>query len=77
MIWWRGNGLWMGTLVALIVISASGGGPKRLALGFAAAAVLVYLLHDSGDDESSLYSFRVRYWPPLLLVLAALAFLGL
>lgn len=75
MMWWTGKGLWMGTLVALIVVSATSGGSTRGALGFLAAAVIVFVLRDWAGEESSLYSVPVRHWPPLLLLCAAFVYL--
>jgi hypothetical protein len=71
MMWWRGSGLWMAGIVAFIVYSASQqGSPLMLAGGFVAAAVIIHLVR---DEESSFYSLRVRYWPPLLILCAIVA----
>lgn len=74
MMWWRGNGLWLALLVALIFVGAAKLGHTALTVGLVASAVIIYLLR---DDESSFYSFPVRYWPPLLLLLAAMNSMGL
>lgn len=74
MFWWRGNGLWMGLLVALIIVSAGKSlGPKGVPIGFAAAAVIVFCLK-SVFEESSLYSIPWKVWPPVLMLLAVLLF---
>lgn len=76
MFWWRGNGLWMGLLIALVVVSAGKAlGPVGTPVGFAAAAVIVFGLKGAFED-SSLYSIPWKAWPPVLLVLAALLFLS-
>ena len=76
MMWWRGKGLWMAALVALVIVTAGRGGPSGMAAGLAAAAVLVFVLRGWAGEESSFYSFPVRYWPPVLLGCAVLAFFG-
>ncbi len=74
MIWWKGNGLWMGILVALFVMGSHQlGGPRGVPLGLLAAAILLYLMK-SGLEDSSLYSIPARFWPPLLFVLALLCY---
>ena len=73
MMWWRGNGLWLALLVALIIVGATKVGHSALTAGLVAAAVIVFLMR---DDESSFYSFPVRYWPPLLLLLAVMNTMG-
>lgn len=76
MFWWRGNGLWMGLLVALIVVSAGKTfGPVGTPIGFAAAGVIVFGLKGV-FEESSLYSIPWKAWPPLLLGLAALLYVS-
>lgn len=76
MIWWRGNGLWMGILVALFVMGGNQlGGPRGVPLGLLAAAILLYLMR-SALEESSLYSIPARFWPPLLFVLSVLCYLS-
>lgn len=78
MIWWRGNGIWALALVALIVVSAGRaiGTNLGVPLGLASAAVLVFTLQFIWDKDASAFSVPVRYWPILLLILAALAFFG-
>lgn len=71
MIWWRGNGMWLATLVAVIVLAAGQGGPRMCATGLLLSAVIIHFLK---DEESSLYSFPVRYWPPLLGLCSLLVF---
>ena len=76
MFWWKGNGLWLGMLVALIVASASKAmGPMGVPLGLVSAAVIVFVMR-SVFEESSLYSVPYKAWPPLLLVLAVLTYLS-
>lgn len=76
MIWWRGNGIWALTLVALIVFSAGRaiGTSFGVPLGLASAAVLVFVTGPIWDKEASAFSIPVRYWPIVLLIVAALAF---
>lgn len=75
--WWRGNGLWAGLLVALIVAGAGKvGGHPGTAAGLAASAGLIFLFRESIGAESSLYSVPVRFWPPALLVLSVLVAFG-
>lgn len=74
MFWWRGNGLWMGLLVALVIVSAGKAlGPVGVSVGCAAAAAIVFILKGVFED-SSLYSIPWKAWPPGLLVLAALLY---
>lgn len=74
MFWWRGNGLWMGLLVALVVVSAGKAlGPAGVPAGLAAAAVIVFCLKGVFEN-SSLYSIPWKAWPPGLLIIAALVF---
>ena len=74
MFWWRGNGLWMGLLVALVVVSAGKAlGPVGVPIGFASAAGILFGLKGVFED-SSLYSVPYRAWPPVLLVLAAITY---
>ena len=73
MMWWRGRGLWLGLLVAIVIILAGKAGPSGMSTGFLVSAVAIHFLK---DEESSLYSFPVRYWPPLLLICAVLVFIG-
>ncbi len=70
MIWWRGNGLWLGLLVCLPAISAGALGPSMVAAAYASSAVLIFVLRDTIGAESALYSIPTRFWPPILLVLA-------
>lgn len=76
MMWWRGQGLWIGLLVALIIVSAgrSLGNKLGVPVGCASAAVIVFGLRGWAGNESSLYSIPVRFWPPLLIALAALTY---
>lgn len=75
--WWRGNGLWAGLLIALIVAGAGKvGGHPGTAAGLAASAGLIFLFRESIGAESSLYSVPVRFWPPVLLVLSVLVAFG-
>ncbi|RIX42442.1 MAG: hypothetical protein D3M94_18030 [Rhodocyclales bacterium GT-UBC] len=72
MIWWKGNGLWLGLLVALAVVSASKAiGPAGIPLGLLAAAAILLALRSVFQD-ASLYSVSFRARPPLLIVLAGL-----
>jgi hypothetical protein len=74
MIWWKGNGLWLGTLVALIIIGANKTlGQFGLPLGFLSSALILLGLKTVFED-SSLYSVPYKAWPPVLFVLAALTF---
>lgn len=77
MIWWRGKGLWALTLVALIVVSANRtlGVALGTPAGFVSAAVLVFVLREFWGEESSVYSFPVRFWPVTLLALAAVTYI--
>lgn len=69
MIWWRGNGLWMGLLVALcIVVANKCFGPIGVAIGCLASAAMVFALKGWLED-SSLFSIPTRFWWPLLLAL--------
>ena len=75
MIWWKGGGLWMGILVALVVVSAGKTfGPVGTSIGLLTAGVIVLFMKGLVDAESSLFSVPVRFWPWLLLVLAALTY---
>jgi hypothetical protein len=70
---WKGRGLVLLLLVAAIVYGAGKYGPVAMANGLLLSAVIVYFLR---DDESHVYYFRVKFWPPLLVVLAALVYMG-
>ncbi len=76
MMWWRGQGLSLGLLVALIIVSAgrSLGNQLGVPVGCASAAVIVFGLKGWAGKGSSLYSVPVRFWPPLLITVAALAY---
>jgi hypothetical protein len=65
----------MGLLVAVCIVSANKAlGQLGVAVGCASAAVLVFTLRKVIDEESSLYSFPVRFWPPLLGGLSILSY---
>ena len=75
MIWWKGQGLLMGTLVALCIVSAGKAyAIHGVTIGLGSAAVLVFLARNWIDESSSLYSIPVRFWPPLLAGLSLLTF---
>jgi len=78
MIWWRGKGLVMGLIVAILVVGGGGAhlGKYGVAIGLVAAAVASFALKEWAGEESSLYSIPVRFWPWGLVVLAALAFIS-
>ena len=76
MIWWRGKGLWIGFFAFFPVVMAGKLGAQHLALAYAGSAVLIYLLRDWLEAESSLCSVPTRFWPPLLLAVALLAQFG-
>jgi hypothetical protein len=77
MFWWKGGGLWMGILVALVVFSAGQTfGPVGTPIGLLTAGVIVQFMKGLVHEESSLFSIPVRFWPWLLLVLAVLTFFG-
>lgn len=76
MIWWTGKGFAMALLVALIIVSASKGGSTWEAIGLVASAVIVFILREWAGEESSVFSIPVRYWPPVLLVIAVLVYSG-
>jgi multisubunit Na+/H+ antiporter MnhE subunit len=67
MMWWKGNGLMLALLVAAIIYSAGKLGPFGTVGGLVVSAIVSYIFR---DDESSFYSFRVKFWPPLFLFLA-------
>lgn len=71
MVIWSGKGLWLGTLVALAIVSASKSlGPWGVAVGCACAGAIVLALNPWAGEGSSLFFVPARYWPPLLFVLA-------
>lgn len=77
MIWWKGKGLWLGMFVAAIIVGAGKGleGKYGFPAGCAAAAVLTFVvsrLEGPDEEPSSLYSFPIRFWPYLLIILGAL-----
>lgn len=75
MIVWRGNGIWALMLVALVIVSAGKAwdGGLGVSIGLASAALLVFLLRGVWDEGASAFFVPVRFWPVLLLILAALA----
>lgn len=74
MFWWKGNGLWMGLLVALVVVSAGKVlGPAGVPIGLVAAAAILSGMKGVFED-SSLYSIPFKVWPPALIALAALTY---
>jgi hypothetical protein len=78
MMWWTGNGLWMGLLIGLTVTSANKAmGPMGVPLGLLSTAVLIFVLRGGVFEDASLFSIQARFWPPLLLVVAALTYLPL
>lgn len=76
MIWWKGSGLWMGILVALAIVSAQKTlGPIGVPVGCLSAAGIVLLLKGKSEEGSALFSIPVRFWPALLVLLAAFTFI--
>jgi hypothetical protein len=75
MFWWRGKGLVMGLIVAVLVLGAGRQlGKFGVPIGLTTAAVVVFGLREWAGEESSLYSVPVRIWPVVLLVFAAITF---
>lgn len=76
MIWWKGNGMWLGLIVALIIVGAGRalGTKNGIPAGCVSAAALMFALRGSAGQDSSLFSVPVRIWPYLLLALAALTY---
>jgi hypothetical protein len=72
MIWWRGNGLWIGLLAGIPVFAIGKLGATHLAIPYAVSAVLIYLLRDWIGRDSALFSIPTRFWPPLLLAVSLL-----
>jgi hypothetical protein len=70
MIWWRGNGLWIGFLASIPAVAAGKLGAAHVAMAYAASAALIYILRESIGAESALFSVSTRFWPPLLIVVA-------
>ncbi|QQP96720.1 hypothetical protein [Lysobacter enzymogenes] len=72
MVWWRGNGLWIGLLVAAGIASANKClGPIGVAIACLASAAILFGVRGSLED-SSLFSIPTRFWWPVLLVLGIL-----
>ena len=77
-IWWKGNGLLVGLIVALVIVSAQ----NTLGTNFGGAiacmlcAVMIFAFRGSIGEESSLYSIPVRIWPPILFLLSLLIIAG-
>ncbi len=72
MIWWRGNGLWIGLLVVLPALSAGALGPSMVAAAYACSAVFIFVMRNTIGTQSALYSIPTNFWPPILIVLALL-----
>ena len=71
MLIWSGKGLWLGTLVALSIVSAGKSlGPWGVSVGCVCAAAMLLALNPWAGEGSSFFFVPARYWPPLLLLLA-------
>jgi hypothetical protein len=73
MIWWKGRGWWVALLVAGIIAGAQKalGNSNGLPVGALAAAVAAFLV---SDKESSFFSIPVRFFPPLLVLIAIVGY---
>lgn len=65
MIWWRGNGLFIGFLAFFPAVAAAQLGVSRVALAYFASAVIIYLLRHAIGEISALFSIPTRFWPPV------------
>lgn len=75
MIWWRGDGHWVGILVALCIISAEKTlGAKGVAIGCIAAAGIVLAIGGFISEGSSMFSVPVKMWPYLLVLFAVIGY---
>lgn len=76
MVWWKGNGHWLGLLVALAINSAvrTLGVKIGLPAGCIAAGLMVLALKNWAGEEASLYSIPTRIWPPVLFAFAGIAY---
>jgi hypothetical protein len=71
-IWWRGKGLWIGFIAAVPIVLEAGFGPIHGALACLVSALFIFVARDWLGESSSLFSIPVRWWPPLMAVLAIL-----
>jgi hypothetical protein len=70
MIWWRGNGVWIGFFAFFPAVAMGKLGATQLALAYATSAVLLFLLRDWIGRDSALFSLPTKFWPPLVLLIA-------
>ncbi|RYY89391.1 MAG: hypothetical protein EOO15_06425 [Chitinophagaceae bacterium] len=70
MIWWRGNGLWLGFIASIPVFVMTTLGATHFAPAYAGSAAVIYMMRGAIGAESALFSISTRFWPPLLLVIA-------
>ncbi|APV50257.1 hypothetical protein BWI17_11480 [Betaproteobacteria bacterium GR16-43] len=72
---WKGNGHWAALLVALIVVGAGKTfGAVGTSIGLGVSGALMFMLKDAFGEDASAFYFPVKYWPYMLLPLAALTF---
>ncbi|MFK3651502.1 hypothetical protein ACI2IY_24165 [Lysobacter enzymogenes] len=72
MVWWRGNGLWIGLLVAACIAAADKClGHIGVAIACLASAAILFGVRGSLED-SSLFSIPTWFWWPGLFALGIL-----